>query len=98
MGRARSRSRAKLSDRDKKTAPTALKAVAGISDAAAVMHEQHGQILSVLDKLRATRKARGGVGAPLIVPVHLQGAADGKPSIIITDEELNKDRSKPIGG
>lgn len=46
------------------------------------------ETLSVLDVLRKTRKARGGVGAPLDVPAHLRGAADGKPSIIITDEDL----------
>lgn len=94
MRKARSRSRAKLSDRDRKTAPTALKAISDSSDAAFAMHQQHGDILSVLDKLRATRKARGGVGAPLVVPAHLRDAAEGKPGIIITDVDLSKDAHK----
>lgn len=38
----------------------------------------------VLDQLRATRKARGGVGAPLQVPLHLQSSA----AIVITDADL----------
>lgn len=40
---------------------------------------------SILDKLRATRKARGGVGAPLQVPNHLRPDT----AIIITDADLD---------
>lgn len=41
--------------------------------------------LSILDKLRATRKARGGVGAPLQVPLHLRAGTE----IVITDADLD---------
>lgn len=36
--------------------------------------------LTVLESLRRSRKARGGVGAPLEVPVHLRGGP-----VILTD-------------
>lgn len=42
--------------------------------------------LKVLDTLRRTRRARGGVGEPLKVPAHLRMPDQG---IIITDAELN---------
>lgn len=41
-----------------------------------------------LDVLRSTRRSRGGVGAPLQVPGHLQDAAEGR-GIIVTDADLN---------
>lgn len=44
---------------------------------------EQGETLSVLDALRRTRKARGGVGAPLIVPRNLSGK-----EIVITDDDL----------
>lgn len=44
----------------------------------------------VLDALRRTRKARGGVGEPLQVPAHLKSAAEGT-GIIITDADINRD-------
>ena len=50
-----------------------------------------GAALFVLDELRRTRRSRGGVGEPLKIPAHLRDAAEGKPSIIITDEDLNAD-------
>lgn len=43
---------------------------------------EQSEILSVLDALRKTRKARGGTGAPLEMPRHLQTA------IVITDADL----------
>lgn len=48
---------------------------------------EQGETLSVLDALRRTRKARGGVGAPLQVPAHLKDASKGT-GIIITDEDV----------
>lgn len=48
---------------------------------------QQGETLSVLDMLRKTRKSRGGVGAPLVVPPHLRDAAKGE-GIVITDADL----------
>lgn len=48
---------------------------------------EFGQKNTVLDALRRTRKQRGGTGAPLEVPVHLRGAAEGK-GILITDADL----------
>ena len=54
-------------------------------------HKDHGTTLKVLDELRRTRRSRGGVGEPLKIPAHLRDAAEGKPSIIITDEDLNAD-------
>lgn len=89
---------AKLSDRDKARMTTIAKVEATLPENEAILHTAHGNILSTLDKLRATRKMRGGTGAPLIVPGHLAGAAAGKPSIIITDAELKEGASKPMGG
>lgn len=43
---------------------------------------EQGEVLSTLDKLRATRASRGGVGAPLSIPLHLK---EGANTIIITD-------------
>lgn len=55
----------------------------------AEMYERHGDTLSLLDKLRATRKARGGSGAPLLVPAHLRDiASDDAKGVVITDEDL----------
>ena len=51
---------------------------------------EHDEILSKLDELRRTRKARGGVGAPLQVPFHLRDAAGGY-GIVVTDADLNPD-------
>lgn len=45
---------------------------------------EQGEVLSTLDMLRRTRKARGGTGAPLQVPLHLQSSA----AIVITDADL----------
>lgn len=47
------------------------------------LQKRHGETLSTLDALRRSRVSRGGVGAPLDVPVHLQQA------IVITDAVLN---------
>lgn len=47
--------------------------------------QEQGQTLSVLDALRKTRKQRGGVGEPLIIPRSLQLSSN----IIVTDAELN---------
>lgn len=49
--------------------------------------QDQNETKSVLDHLRKTRKARGGVGAPLIVPAHLQDASMGQ-GIVITDADL----------
>lgn len=45
---------------------------------------EQDEVKLTLDRLRATRKARGGVGAPLQVPIHLQSSA----AIVITDADL----------
>lgn len=66
-----------------------------VSGAAMDLHNRHGETLSVLDKLRATRKSRGGTGAPLQVPGHLKGAAEGV-GIVITDADLNVGLTKAI--
>lgn len=62
------------------------------------MRQQHGETLTVLDALRRSRKSRGGVGAPLQVPGHLRDAANGNPSIVVTDDDLKANSAKPIGG
>lgn len=49
---------------------------------------EHQEINKTLEMLRKTRKARGGAGAPLQVPVHLRDAAAGKP-ILVTDADLS---------
>jgi hypothetical protein len=46
---------------------------------------EQNETLAVLDVLRRTRKARGGVGAPLKVPAHLGGTDDGL--IVLTDPD-----------
>lgn len=50
---------------------------------------EQNETLAVLDVLRKTRAARGGVGAPLLIPAHLGG-----DKLIITDptsvEEMNE--------
>ncbi len=51
--------------------------------------KEFGETLTVLESLRRSRKARGGVGAPLQVPARLAGAP-----LIITDADLKP--SKPI--
>lgn len=51
----------------------------------------HDSTNKILDELRRTRKARGGVGAPLEVPAHLRGVTDGSGLILVTDAELDKD-------
>jgi len=55
---------------------------------AAELKKSQEETLSVLDALRRSRKARGGVGAPLQVPANLRDAAAGQ-GIIITDADLN---------
>lgn len=57
---------------------------------------QFDETRSVLDVLRATRQARGGVGAPLIVPNHLRSAANGQ-GIVVTDADLREDTPLPVG-
>ena len=52
------------------------------------LRKEQGTTLSVLDVLRRSRKERGGVGAPLVVPAHLADAAAGQ-GIVITDADLN---------
>jgi hypothetical protein len=52
------------------------------------LRKNQGETLSVLDALRRSRKSRGGVGEPLQVPANLQDAAQGKPTIIVTDADL----------
>lgn len=47
---------------------------------------EQGEVLSVLDQLRRTRAARGGTGAPLQVPAHLQPGPS--TTIIITDDDI----------
>jgi hypothetical protein len=50
---------------------------------------EQNETRAILDTLRRTRKARGGVGAPLLVPAHLGGNA-----VVLTDpdtvEEMNE--------
>lgn len=48
------------------------------------LRRKQGETLSVLDELRRTRKARGGVGAPLNVPANLREGTE----IVITDADL----------
>jgi len=63
--------------------------------------QKQNETRSVLDVLRATRKSRGGTGAPLQVPAHLKEAAEGKPSVVLTDADLKTGDMKlstPIGG
>lgn len=55
---------------------------------------EHDTVKSQLDILRATRKSRGGVGAPLSVPAHLRSAANGH-GIVITDADLKNDTPLP---
>lgn len=43
---------------------------------------------SLLEKLRRKRKAEGGSGAPLVVPMHLRDASAGR-AIIVTDADLD---------
>lgn len=52
------------------------------------------EVKSTLDILRQTRKARGGVGAPLEVPRNLKAASKGM-GIIITDADLRNDTPLP---
>lgn len=66
-----------------------------IKEAVNELAGRHGETLSVLDKLRATRKSRGGTGAPLQVPGHLKDAAEGI-GIVITDADLNTGLTKAI--
>lgn len=54
---------------------------------------ENDETKSLLDRLRATRKARGGTGAPLEVPAHLRDAASGV-GIVITDADLNPPRDR----
>lgn len=54
------------------------------------LKRRQGEQMSVLDALRRSRKSRGGVGAPLSIPVHLR---DGS-QIVITDDALKIDQSK----
>lgn len=56
--------------------------------------KQFQETRAVLDTLRAARKARGGVGAPLGVPAHLKGASTGR-GIVITDADLREDTPLP---
>jgi hypothetical protein len=56
------------------------------------LQQRQGETLTVLEALRRSRKTRGGVGAPLQVPAHLQPAA----AIVVTDADLKP--SKPITG
>ena len=55
--------------------------------------EEFNETRSLLDQLRRTRAARGGVGAPLQVPLHLRDAAAGM-GIVVTDADLDPD-AKP---
>ena len=50
----------------------ALAREVAVKIAGSVLGERHESTLKQLDHLRKTRAARGGVGAPLIVPAHLQ--------------------------
>lgn len=67
-------------DRKAVTDPDALRKMLGSE-----LDAQHGEIRHTLDVLRRTRKARGGVGAPLQVPPTL-GA---QSLIVVTDADLN---------
>lgn len=51
---------------------------------------EQGVQLSILDELRRSRAARGGVGAPLAIPAHLKPGSD----IIITDADLKMPESR----
>lgn len=53
----------------------------------AAKREEQGEILTVLDQLRRSRKSRGGVGK-LQVPIHLRDAAAGI-GIVVTDRDLD---------
>lgn len=81
----------RVSDSDREKLATAQIHAAEIEASMADLKGRHNDTMGVLDELRRTRKSRGGVGAPLIVPGSLSTAAEGKPSIIITDAELDKD-------
>lgn len=48
--------------------------------------KEQDDTLSILDTLRKTRISRGGVGAPLDVPRHLENA------IVVTDDEFKQTR------
>lgn len=50
------------------------------------------ETLTVLESLRRSRKSRGGVGAPLDVPLNLKGAAKGM-GIIVTDADMDPTKS-----
>lgn len=60
---------------------------------ASALRFQHDDIKKKLDELRRTRKARGGVGAPLQVPAHLRDAAAGI-GIVVTDADLDPRKTK----
>jgi len=55
---------------------------------------EHNEVRKILDMLRKSRAARGGVGAPLKAPAHLRDAAAGI-GVVITDADLNP--NKPEG-
>ncbi len=86
---AKRRQAGRVSDRDRKRMTKQQVATREISPNMADLMVRQGETLSILDKLRATRKMRGGVGPPLVVPGHLHDAAAGKPAIIITDAETD---------
>lgn len=46
------------------------------------LKKEHDSARKLLDELRRSRKARGGVGAPLDVPAHL---SEARQTIILTD-------------
>lgn len=48
------------------------------------LKDTHDQQRKILDELRRSRRARGGVGAPLEVPAHLRESSQ----IIVTDADL----------
>lgn len=62
------------------------------TEGSALLYE-HNETRKLLEELRKTRKMRGGVGAPLVVPDHLRDAAAGQ-GIIVTDADLNPNATK----
>ncbi len=63
-----------------------------INVAAHYLREEQDNVKKQLDILRKTRPARGGTGAPLSVPRHLEIVN------VVSDGELNEGRSRSSRG